>query len=123
MPAISLTAIFAAFSLSLPPILVMVPKAAVLLLVAAALATAYAAWRRDARLPLPSRALSACLLLFFAWALVSCIWTFEPGESLFLLARLGALLAAGYALLFGLLLLEDLALLMGRWSSWLCSPY
>lgn len=95
----SLTAVFAGFCLSLPTLLVLIPKAMVPLLLATGALAAVMVWRGGGRPAWPGRPLWLCLGALLAWALIACVWTFDPLNSLFLVLRLSSLILCGLFLI------------------------
>lgn len=93
------TTIFSGLFLLLPPLLIVMPKAAVPLVLLCS-ATAVVRIGLERRRPaLPDRLILALLSALFLWAAVSCFWATDPSGSLFRLLRVVAMVLAGLILI------------------------
>ena len=103
LPRLPATAtLFGLVAFALPPTALLLPKAVVLLLVAAALLGALAQKQRSGAWPWPQggriRRVLIALALLLGWCALASIWSPDPGRAALLVMRLGGLFAAAMLL-------------------------
>ncbi len=109
-------AVLSTFSIVLPVIGILAPRAVVALLLVAALLATLLVWRAERRLPWPSGRIGLALGILLLWSVIASFWNFEPLRSLVLVARISCIFAAALLLQAILTKLERPArLYVGAW--------
>ena len=93
-----MTALFCAFAVLLPIVVVVAPKGTVALLLLAAALAVPTYWWAEKRLPKPDLPISMALALLVVWCAIASAWGDDAVRSLVLALRIAVILAAGTAL-------------------------
>lgn len=93
-----LEVLFSVFCLVVPTVSILSSNALVPMILVVAVAAVVLQWRQLGGIPRPEPMMTMALGTLLAWALFTSIWAFNPGSSILLVLRLGALFMAALLL-------------------------